>query len=457
MLIRFNTRCIFALRRPLFSLAPTQARRRHFSHVSIVDSINSALDSKNVGLALDLSQELAKSSAIPSETFTIIYEQLLEMRDPMLVHLFFKLIPYTDKATLRSNVYRVFKLYLSMGDTESALAWLRSLQLTNKGSMEVPYDLLEQLLLSAKWHRDVEIAWQCLHVILDVHKSVYARSWGLFLSLVLDCQNYEALKWFHKKAGIPGYIVMDDHSYLAMAEIAAKHGDLLICQWAMLRMIRRQRVMNMKNAGDTLRAFVLLIEAAAKHGDENTNGSIKSACRYLLRLRDAAANVRVSDLRQFVEALSDYEAREYALGVYRTMCQDLKADESVKTLLYNLILCWYIDQWQFKAAQTHYREAIISNVHFNDDSKVLLVRLAAHLLDIKLLEQFIAGTESPRVLRTAYKYALDMDQYELAESIKENLQAALRVQNLKEEIDELYTAREPVYAVDNDMDKCRLD
>lgn len=381
-------RAVCLIRRPSSRLIP-RIQRRSQSTESITLRINRALAENPPYAAFDVLAEYSRSgNNLPTKYMFALQEKLQESPDPLLVRLFVDLLPLTAVRHRQKFVNGAVDLYISMGDLETALDFIREIQIANSGAFEFQYEVLERMIIAAKYQKDAEIAWQAIQMIVaNSSNMVYARTWGLFLSTVLDARHHESLQWFYKTAAIPGFIVLDDSSYMSMAAIAAENGDPHMCRWAALRMRRRQRALNVISPPkDLLKVFVYLVESSAGKGE------YKAACRYIVRLSDGTSSLRSSDFHQLLAVLrSDESAFEYYIGIYQEMSTDPLANEAVKTLLFNLLLESRIQATHYQQGLTLYQHARDAAVVFNNTSRLLIVQLGTALWDKSLIESMKCG------------------------------------------------------------------
>lgn len=363
--------------------------RRFNSTESITVRINRALAETPPCAAFDVLAEYSRSgNNLPTKYMFALQEKLRKSPEPLLVRLFVDLLPLTAVRHRHKFVNGAVDLYISLGDLETALDFIREVQIVNSGAFEFQYEVLERMIIAAKYQNDAEIAWQAMQMIVaNSSNMVYARTWGIFLSTILEARHHESLQWFYKTAAIPGFIVLDDSSYLSMASIAAENGDPHMCRWAALRMRRRQRALGVSSPPkDLLKVFVYLVEASAGKGE------YKAACRYIVRLRDSTSSLRSSDFHQLLALLrSEDTVFEYYIGIYHEMSTDPLANEAVKTLLFNLLLESRIQATQYQQGLTLYQHARDAAVVFNNTSRLLIVHLGTALWDKSLIESMKCG------------------------------------------------------------------
>lgn len=345
---------------------------------------------------------------IPSAIMSHFYDVVKATGNPFHTDLFARLVTVNQVGpeNFTSNVDRVIHLYLQQLNWEMCIAFIREVELANKGEHAFSYDTLESILISAKWHNDIEIAFQVVQIIHGTYPNVYGRTWGLLAQLSLDTEDYECLKWLHKVALVPGLLVLDDASYMRLARIAALNGDLRMCEWAALRMRRRQRALNTGSPTDSLQLYIYLIEAASRSSVANggKSASIKAVCRYLVRLGEMAPNVSICDLPQTVAALVESESNDkYVRELFDTICHDATVDSGVKTLIFNLLLA-------AKASSPNTTMNEITDIvrgggahmgiDLNEDSVVCLLDLAKRFQSGRdTYEAIAAQCSTPRVER----------------------------------------------------------
>lgn len=366
---------------------------RFNSNTSISTRINEALAENKPYRAFDVLAEYCRSGDnLPSKYMLALYEKLKPLHDPLLVHLFVEMLPLTAIKHRTKFINAAVQLYLSVGDLETALTFIRNVQLANAGTFKFHYDVLESVIVAAKYQNDAEVAFQAMQMLAaTAHNMVYARTWGLFLSTILEARHYESIQWFYRTAAIPGFVVLDDNSYMSMAAIAAENGDPHMCRWAALRMRRRQRALNIVSpADDLLKIFIYLVEASAGKGE------FKAACRYIVRLSDSTSTLRSAQFPHLLSLLATEDAAfEYYIGIYQEMSTDPLANEAVKTLLFNLLLESRIKATHYQQGLTIYQHARDAAVVFNTTSRLLLIQLGLALWDKSLVE--LARCGDPKV------------------------------------------------------------
>lgn len=353
-----------------------------------------------------------KSGTVPPAIVSEFYG--ICTRDPSpLAPFYFSQLVTVNRVGARhfaANCERLVKLLLARDCIESCIAFIREIELANKGNLELSYDTLEALLIAAKWHGDADIAHQAMQILVQQHQHVYARTWGLFMQLCLDTANYNTTKWCHKHALVPGFLVLDDASYLRLAQIAAQNGDLRLCEWSSLRMRRRQRALGSSSSSrDSLNLYICLIEAAAR-SDET---QITTVCRYVARLGALASEVSVGDLPQAVAALTEPQDLAVVLEIFDEIA-DSEAHDAVKTLLFNLLLSALLavssSGGQLAPARAFAVEARERAIKFNEDSTLLLIELARRGgSDARTLEAIAMQCPSEKVLgrvRSIAKYCI---------------------------------------------------
>lgn len=360
---------------------------------------------------------------VSERKFTSIYNLVKEERNPLLSHLFVHSQVPRRKRPIKEHLERVLGLYIGQGDCESALAFLRDVEIANKGTIQIRYETLESLILAAKYQEDAVMAWQCAQIMSHLYPSgLYSRTWCLLLSVVLRQEHYEALCWIYKEACVPGYVILDDYSYLHMADIASKNGDLSLCRWAALKMRRRQRELSVVDPTSTLKLFIYLVEASASSArlnkdqdftDQPAPPTIRAAFRFFIRLGDMAARVWAEQLPQMVLALKSPENQQYATAIFEKMCQDTNSNELIRTLLLNILL---------KAVSTAEAHEILllaqqTGVRYNEETVLLLVRMAEKEYDSSKIEQLVLQQPSSRVLNAASQAAGVMTDAGLLERI----------------------------------------
>jgi len=363
------------------------------------------------------SQNKQKHEHIPPSIISLFYDLCVADASPLAPYFFSQLVT-VDQVGVRHfalNCERLVKLLLARDNYEMCIAFIRDIELANKGELALSYDTLEALLIAAKWHKDVDIALQVMQILVGSHSNVYARTWGLFVQLGLETRSYDALKWAHKTALIPGLLVLDDASYLRLAQIAAQNGDLRLCEWSSLRMRRRQRALGSQTTSeDSFQLYVCLIEAAAKNStnpaameDSSTDQwvSFHTVCRYLVRLGPLANKVSVSDLPMMVEALSSHPGRLKILTeIYFELTSEDTADQgahdAVKTLIFNLLLHVLLKTAPLEAARAFAFEGRDRLIGFNENSILNFIDLALRSgSDQKTLQALAIQCPTPKVMR----------------------------------------------------------
>lgn len=338
-----------------------------------------ALEARRPQLAHAVLREMRP---VPVPLMTQFYEYAKRANTPLHTHLFATLVQAELHAPQQFvyNFARVIVLYLLQDNYEQCLAFVRSVERANKGTVPLAFRALEMLVKSAKWHDDVETAQAAVEAMRVQGYSVYSRTWGMLLQLALDVRSHGALVYVHKHALVPGFLVADDASYLRMAALAAEHGDLHLCEWAALRMRRRQRTVAVARGeaapltaepGDAielksrdtsiaatsaadpvdqagvgedaaaLEFYTYLIEAAAVSslaGPHPGAAGLHVAFRYIGRLGQLSRFIAVRELPSVVRALGAPDNEETTLLFFDALCQDRAADEAVKVLVLNLLL-----------------------------------------------------------------------------------------------------------------------
>lgn len=411
---------------PARFVGPPRLATRNYSLT--VQNVLDTLDSTDVLEAYPMVLALRdKHSAIPPSVMTKFYETIKRNNhNPLAVDCFARLVTVQQVGPkhFSSNVERVVNLYLENRSWEMCIAFIREVELANNGEHVFSYDTLESLLISAKWHNDPEIALQLVQIIQSTYPNVYGRTWGLLAQCLLANEDYNGLEWLHRTALIPGLLVLDDASYIRLAKVAAAHGDLRLCEWAALRMRRRQRALEAHiDPQMSLQLYIYLIEAASssaskraalQEGDQaaesdqvaesgqaaanehlplgssnqdqiSGNGhnfaSIKAVCRYLVRLGRMASKVSVRDLPQTVNALASNESNDlYTRELFDTISQDSTVESDVKTLVFNLLLATKV-----LSTNTSIEDVVRivqsggadSGVELNEDSVISLLELAS--------------------------------------------------------------------------------
>lgn len=362
---------------------------------------------------------------VSERKFTSIYNIVKEKRNPLLSHLFIHSQVPRRKRPIQNHLDRSLGLYISQNDCESALAFLRDVEIANKGSIQMSYDTLESLLLAAKYQNDADTAWQCAQVMSQLYPSgIYSRTWCLLLSVVLSQEHYEALLWIHKEACVPGYVILDDHSYLCMARIASKHGDLSLCRWAALKMRRRQRELGVVDPESTLKLFIHLVEASASASSARFNQdqvfvdkpgppTIRAAFRFFVRLGDTAARVSAGQLPEMVESLRCVKNQQYAIGIFEKMCGDPTSNELVRILLLNVLLKAVPDA----EARNLLSLAQQTGVRYNEETVLLLIDMATRDCDDAAIERLAREQPSLRVINAAMRAAYAVGSDELRQTI----------------------------------------
>lgn len=383
------------------------------SNALTVQNVLDTLDTSDVLEAYPLVLALRdKHSAIPPSVMTKFYESVKRNScNPLAIDCFTRLVTVQQVGPkhFSNNVERVISLYLENNSWEMCIAFIREIELANKGELVFSYETLESLLISAKWHNDPEIALQLVQIMQSTYPNVYGRTWGLLAQCLLANEDYNGLDWLHRTALIPGLLVLDDASYVKLAKVAATHGDLRLCEWAALRMRRRQRALKAPiDPRMSLQMYIYLIEAAsssaskraaleggqlspenehydnfnsAKNNNSHNFASIKAVCRYLVRLGRMASNVSVRDLPQTVQALASNESNDmYTRELFDTISNDSAVENHVKTLVFNLLLATKV-----LSSNTSIEDVVRivqsggadSGVELNEDSVICLLELAS--------------------------------------------------------------------------------
>lgn len=358
-----------------------------------LEEIDAAISVGDTAKSLNLFLHNAsfKPRYLPVQQLDSLYELCRRSDDPLCAYTFAQLVPSSRDKQFDAVVNKAMSLFILHDDLESAMLFLRNVQVANAGTISIEYKTLESLLLACQWQNELEFAWETVKTMLQVNGVVFSRDWAIFLSLVLQHRHVEALEWFFRTAAIPDYVIIDDYGLINMAAVAANSGQFHICRWAVLRLRRRHRYLGIENPKLTLRLFIYLVEASCSNEvkKRETGGSIKSACRYLVNLSNGAADVKVVQLKQFFVALEKPDVLEYVLGIFEELIADDGANRHVKTLLFNILLKFYLSKDDLNNASLVFDCARGNGIEFNDDSFNLLVQLGEKQWDVDFIETVV--------------------------------------------------------------------
>lgn len=325
------------------------------------------------------------------ELLETLYRIVYKYNDPFLRYQYLKITqksPRPIRKLRREALYeRLVSLYMATGEIEGAIDVMREAALNGLG---LSFHTNEKLLIALLESGDIDFAWE---IVYKLHGEgiMYSRTWGLFISYSAKAYHHKALEWAWKTAMIPGNVVLDDWCFLRLMEVGKRHRNYSMVRWAFLRY--RQRILASQQAIPTTgKSLVPLIEAHA------LADQLQPSLEIIERLGEGASDVQLRDIPNFIGlVLKSPQNFSRLEKKFLTLQQKARAVDSVKTLLYNIIL-ETLSRKDMHSALTLYREGQFKfDVSPNEDTILSVIRIACDQRDVLLIDEIISDCQRSKL------------------------------------------------------------
>uniref|UniRef100_A0A060TAK8 ARAD1B01210p n=1 Tax=Blastobotrys adeninivorans TaxID=409370 RepID=A0A060TAK8_BLAAD len=312
----------------------------------------------------------------------VLYGIMTRINNPVLVWKYSNAIDkHYAKARIDAKlVEHRLRLLLGVGEIEQLVDLLRE---STALEVKLSGDICEVILVALLQLREMDFALEVMHYVYhSQYRTVFARSWGMFISYAAQERHYPSLKWAFKAAIIPGSIVLDDGTYKRIMDVASQNGGYKLVRWAFLRHCQRlEATGQVVNTSGT--AMVPLIEAHV------VARQLKPALELIDRLGHSASEVRLTDIPQFCRAVRNSKKKlRIVYKAYERARRDGAVSDSTKTLLFNIVLKGLSRRGRRAEAVRFYREAMKRlDVFPNEDTMFTIMSTAIVTRDKQLVTE----------------------------------------------------------------------
>lgn len=290
-------------------------------------------------LALSLFDEMAANNvSISNNIATNLFETVVQTGDSFIRYKYIlSTLALVDsrnsinKKSLRTLLNHIVRLFISTNELEGALTAL-IMDASSTSDVQLSYEVNESLVVALLSIGDIDLSWKILKS-MHAEGRIYSRIWGMFINVAAQSYHYAALEWVRNAAIIPGYVVVDDWSYMRMAETASRNGDYRMTRWCLLRIKKREVLLNQSMNLNMVQKFMIpLIESHA------AQGNVFKAIQFIQRMRDTADGILIRDIPQLVSKLSgDVKSMELALEQTKLCFHDPRTPDAVRSLMLSLV------------------------------------------------------------------------------------------------------------------------
>lgn len=248
-----------------------------------------------------------------------------------------------NKKSMKLMLNHIVRLFISTNELEGALTAM-IMDASSTSDVQLSYEVNEVLVVALLTVGDVDLSWKILKS-MHAEGRIYSRIWGMFINVAAQSYHYEALEWVRNAAIIPGYVVVDDWSYMRMAEIASRNGDYRMTRWCLVRIKKREVLLNQSMNLNMVQKFMVpLIESHA------AQGNVFKALQFIDRMKETADRILIRDVPQLVSALcNDVQSMEIALDQTKACFQDPRTSDAVRSLMLSLVCTAFLQgsnpQW----------------------------------------------------------------------------------------------------------------
>lgn len=354
-------------------------------------------------LALNLSTEMIQQDhTIKPELLSILFRLVAQTSNPTYSYIL-QGIWYANASKLGSLEKRPFLSQivlgvLATGSLEQTVAAIREMATANAGNVPLLYETYEKLLIVCCQYDELDYAQQVMS-ILHARGSVYSRTWGLFIQAAARTDSYQCIKWAWTQAISPASVMIDDHTYMRIAQIAAKNGNVNLATTAYVKMIQRREKLGKPRPSNefatSVEFFSSLMDAYA------IAKNIPGALNLLAELSDeVVSNVKLRNIPRLVGAVS-------RLGQVKllSMVDHLKGiannpdrPMSHSTLLYSVLCAALIQKQDIDTAMDLFRKipAALSIVP-NEDTMICFLQHAHKSNDLFLTKEILSTCASNNI------------------------------------------------------------
>lgn len=257
-------------------------------------------------LALNLAYSMIQLQySIRSEVFSVLFDLTRQAGDPLTSYALHDVwnkntgIGSLEKRPLMSNLVLD---KLACTSLESTMFALREMTKSSSATVPILYETYERILFVCCQYGEMEYAHEIMTILYN-RGNTYSRTWGVFIQAAVANDAYKSVVWAWDKAIVPGSVIVDDHTYEKISQIASSRGNVSLAEQSHAMSLRRRNALATPIPANELASSVAYFSGLMDAHAIAQN--IPGALDLLSRLSDdIVSNIRLDSVRHLVGSVA---------------------------------------------------------------------------------------------------------------------------------------------------------